>query len=426
MSTGETINSTTINIDFSAPKYIKLNVKQGDNGIRHFLFSFTNNGAPVNFDWGSIYALLKAKKPDGTYIAAECPLSEDGIVNLEISESITKVPGICTCEIALFQRSAVTDTSNISNEPAGNVIASMDFIINVYPSAVDNCEIESSDDFSALNDLMSKVLRDYQFILDESSGIITAIRTINGNSPDKSGNYTLQEEDFKIVIDLFNKSLNEGLGKKVPNERTVNGKALDKDININYEDVGADPAGAASSVVGGHNRDENSHQDIRNQISSLGSETIKSVNGLKPDETGGVALQARHIGALPASGGTMTGNIDLGGNALTNVKAPAAATDAATKGYVDERIVTHQNVSVPASAWHSGGTIGGAMRPIYADVTLSNVTSNMYVSVVFKQDDIEAYNFAATCYVNDGFIEIYAETAPTVAITIPTIICLKA
>lgn len=129
---------------------------------------------------------------------------------------------------------------------------------------------------------------------------------------------------------------------------------------------------------------------------------------------------------LPASGGTMTGNIDLGGNALTNVKSPAADAAAATKGYVDERIVTYQNVSVPASAWASGGTIGGAMRPIYADVTLSNVTSNMYVSVVFKQDDIEAYNFASTCYVGDGFIEIYAETAPTVAITIPTIICLKA
>lgn len=147
---------------------------------------------------------------------------------------------------------------------------------------------------------------------------------------------------------------------------------------------------------------------------------LKSINGNGPDENGNLKIDA-----LLKSGGTMTGNIDLGGNALTNVKSPAAATDAATKGYVDERIVTYQNVSVPASAWHSGGTIGGAMRPIYADVTLSNVTSNMYVSVAFKQNDIEAYNFAATCYVSDGFIEIYAETAPTVAITIPTIICLK-
>lgn len=38
---------------------------------------------------------------------------------------------------------------------------------------------------------------------------------------------------------------------------------------------------------------------------------------------------------LPTSGGTMSGNINLGGNALTNVKAPASDTDGATKGYVD-------------------------------------------------------------------------------------------
>ena len=41
--------------------------------------------------------------------------------------------------------------------------------------------------------------------------------------------------------------------------------------------------------------------------------------------------------SLPRAGGAMTGNIDLGGNALTNVKSPAADADAATKGYVDEK-----------------------------------------------------------------------------------------
>lgn len=182
-----------------------------------------------------------------------------------------------------------------------------------------------------------------------------------------------------------------------------------------------------------------------------GNGAVSTVNGQIPDSTGNVKLTGANITGssgqsiaaeldakvdedalndamalrLPLQGGTMTGDIDLGGNALTNVKSPAEDADAATKGYVDKRIVTYQNVSVPASAWASGGTNGGAMRPIHAYVTLSNVTSNMYVSVVFKQDDIEAYNFASTCYVGDGFIEIYAENAPTVAITIPTIICLK-
>ena len=129
--------------------------------------------------------------------------------------------------------------------------------------------------------------------------------------------------------------------------------------------------------------------------------------------------------SLPRSGGAMTGNIDLGGNALTNVKAPAAATDAATKGYVDERIVTYQNVSVPASAWGSGANFAGATRTRYADIALAGVTSGLYATVTFNPDDIDNYNLAGICATKDGKITIYAEYAPSVAITIPTIICLK-
>lgn len=129
--------------------------------------------------------------------------------------------------------------------------------------------------------------------------------------------------------------------------------------------------------------------------------------------------------SLPRAGGTMTGNINLGGNALTNVKSPAAATDAATKGYVDERIVTYQNVSVPASAWGSGASFAGATRTKYADIALAGVTSDLYATVTFNPDDIDNYNLAGICATKDGKITIYAEYAPSVAITIPTIICLK-
>lgn len=57
--------------------------------------------------------------------------------------------------------------------------------------------------------------------------------------------------------------------------------------------------------------------------------------------------------SLPRAGGAMTGNIDLGGNALTNVKAPAAATDAATKGYVDGK--RHTFTATLGTAWTGSG-----------------------------------------------------------------------
>jgi trimeric autotransporter adhesin len=47
------------------------------------------------------------------------------------------------------------------------------------------------------------------------------------------------------------------------------------------------------------------------------------------------AVQTTAEGALQRSGGTMTGNIDMGGNRITNVAAPMAGTDAVNRDYVD-------------------------------------------------------------------------------------------
>ena len=75
---------------------------------------------------------------------------------------------------------------------------------------------------------------------------------------------------------------------------------------------------------------------------------LKSINGNGPDESGDLKIDA-----LLKSGGTMTGNIDLGGNALTNVKSPAADADAATKGYVDEKRKTF--TATVGTGWTGSG-----------------------------------------------------------------------
>lgn len=62
------------------------------------------------------------------------------------------------------------------------------------------------------------------------------------------------------------------------------------------------------------------------------SKFVTSVNGTEPDDAGNVKIDV-----LPKSGGTMTGNLDMGGYALKNLKVPKEDTDAATKAYADAK-----------------------------------------------------------------------------------------
>ena len=87
--------------------------------------------------------------------------------------------------------------------------------------------------------------------------------------------------------------------------------------------------------------------------------------------------------SLPRAGGAMTGNIDLGGNALTNVKSPAADADAATKGYVDEKRKTF--TATVGTGWTGSG-------PYTQTVTVSGIlASDMpHVVPVYDADNTTA------------------------------------
>lgn len=98
------------------------------------------------------------------------------------------------------------------------------------------------------------------------------------------------------------------------------------------------------------------------------------------DETAEAAKNA----CLPASGGTMTGDIDLGGNALTNVKSPAADADAATKVYVDEKRKTF--TATVGTGWTGSG-------PYTQAVAVSGIlASDMpHVTPVYSTDNATAF-----------------------------------
>ena len=66
-----------------------------------------------------------------------------------------------------------------------------------------------------------------------------------------------------------------------------------------------------------------------------GSGSVSSVAGVSPDATGNVTLTAADVGALPSSGGSMTGAINMNGQPISGLNDPVEDTQAARKGYVD-------------------------------------------------------------------------------------------
>ena len=90
--------------------------------------------------------------------------------------------------------------------------------------------------------------------------------------------------------------------------------------------------------------DENKSTFIRNKPDAA----------IRKAQTTADEARATAEAALPKEGGTLTGGLDMGGNAITNIPDPAYETDPATKGYVDHLVKEKHLVltlNLPASGW---------------------------------------------------------------------------
>lgn len=78
-------------------------------------------------------------------------------------------------------------------------------------------------------------------------------------------------------------------------------------------------------------------------------------------------------GALQTTGGTMSGDINMGGQAITNLATPSANTDAATKKYVDDKDAALLGASGDAS---TKATIYGALTGVSEAKQLANAAQD--------------------------------------------------
>ena len=114
--------------------------RQGENAHRMEI-SFTDNGLPYRVS-GECYAVLAARKSDGTQLLHACSIVNDTVI-YTLTAQTTAAPGRLECEVRLYGENS-------------KLLIAPKFSMFVEDSTIDESGIESTDEFSALNDLISR------------------------------------------------------------------------------------------------------------------------------------------------------------------------------------------------------------------------------------------------------------------------------
>lgn len=150
-----------------------------------------------------------------------------------------------------------------------------------------------------------------------------------------------------------------------------------------------------------------------------GSGAVSSVCNVSPDADGNVALDAASIGALSIKGGTMEGEINMNGQALSGLNAPERGNDAANKTYVDNLKADLYTKTLYASGWSGSGPYTQA---ISADVTKDDAPHVCLVpsdNAVTAEAQEEAWAMITRGVAYDGQIVFTCkDEKPTVDITL--------
>ena len=227
-----TLNDKAINFDINRNNLFDLTAKQFDtDGARSFTFRLLKNSIP--FDLTGLSVKVGGKKPDGNDILNDCTIinSKKGIVEVKLTTQMQVVAGTLNLELIMFK-----GETRLSTIP---------FEVQIIQSATCYSEIQSSDEFGALNNALN-VANEYSEKLKEGTENIelqyaNKLNKLNSQLSENMMQYFWEcppqtgfEEEFKTwkYTDLINEY--EKLRAKYPDYITRNELISDEYGNMLY------------------------------------------------------------------------------------------------------------------------------------------------------------------------------------------------
>ena len=264
----------------------------------------------------------------------------------------------------------------------------------------------------------------------KSGNVLTVVRGQDGTTArawsagDVIGRY-FTAADQKAMQDNIT-ALNNGKTEKVASPVSGNLVAFDGTTG-KQKDSGKKPGdfAAVSHTHSGY-VEKVSSPVSGNLVAFDGTTGKQKDSGKKPGDF--AAVSHTHSGYVEKVSSPVSGNLvafdGTTGKQKDSGKKPGdfAAVSHTHSGYAQALIF--QNVSVAASAWSSDSTY--AAYPYAATLALTGVTASHVPEVTFGATEAASGIYAPVALSGSGTVKIYAASKPAAAITLQSILCIKA
>ena len=244
-----------INVDFHNTRYIQVNAKQCDTSSRFISVTCYNQGSIFPIDNIYNHAYIRYRKSDYLDVFNSCDITEDGKILIELTEQMLAFDGKCYADVIIVHNepipisSIVENTGKlISNENTG-VLSTMLFCINVIETALDNSEIESTNEYDALNELLIEAHENYEYVIKMCK--------ISEENAKQSEIYAKRSEENAAVSESNAKTSEENADISEANAKVSESNAKTSEVNAkafeesasNYADIATTKALEASQFV---------------------------------------------------------------------------------------------------------------------------------------------------------------------------------
>lgn len=141
---------TEISVDlYGETQFYEVSAKQYDKQTRQISVALLNNGAEYKIPTDALL-MVNVRKPDGKYVYNACELKDNHVL-VSMTNQMLSAAGTATADV------------EIRSKDGSQILSSASFTIEIEPSMRNETAIESSNEFSALDEELRK--------LDESENI---------------------------------------------------------------------------------------------------------------------------------------------------------------------------------------------------------------------------------------------------------------